>query len=90
MMNLNEFETRVCYSLNVTEDAMNKNITYRVIAFNQGSSVASDPSNLFKPVPYEEGIHVGFIALFAIIGIAVLVLMILAFKFIRQYIRHQI
>jgi len=85
-----EYQTRICHTLNVTGDvATRMNTTYRVVAFNQGSFVSSDPSNSVFPIT-EEG-NMGLTIFFIVLGIVLLILLIsLAFVFIRKYTNRQL
>jgi len=87
-----EYETRICFTLNVTDSniGMIKNITYSMVAYNLGSSVPSESSKSVFPMP-EEVENSGMTILFIIIGIVALVLLILfAFCIMRKYNSHQL
>ena len=77
-LTINEYDKRLCHPLNVTKGISNyENITYRVLAYNTGSSEASDPSKAVFPIPDETGeLNTGFLILYIIIGVIGLVLII--------------
>lgn len=77
-LTINAYDKRLCHPLNVTKDINNyENITYRVIAYNTGSSEPSDSSMAVFPIPDETGeLNTGFLILYIIIGVIGLILII--------------
>jgi len=88
---IEEYHTRICHTLNVTGDAFNRmNTTYRVLAFNEGSSTPSDPSNSVFPITEEEE-NMSLTIFLIVLGVILLILLIsLAFIFIRKYNNRQL
>jgi len=76
---INEYEKRMCFIIDVTEDISNyKNITFQIVAFNTGGSKPSDPSKAVYPVPEGAGeMNTGFLILYIVIAVVILILVII-------------